>query len=140
MYFKCLSLKIHGYYRVIVKNASLFATIGSVVEQESDAQQFMLPIALPIVLSLLLLGRIIESPDSTMSIIASYIPLFSPILMPVRGVVAHLAFWEMPLALVILFATFGATIWVCARIYRVGILMYGKRPRFSDIIKWARVA
>jgi ABC-2 type transport system permease protein len=120
--------------------ASLFATIGSVVEQESDAQQFILPIALPIVLSLLLLGRIIESPDSTLSIVASYIPFFSPILMPVRGMVAPLAFWEMPLALVILFATFGATIWVCARIYRVGILMYGKRPGFSDIIKWARMA
>lgn len=120
--------------------ASLFATIGSVVEQESDAQQFMLPIALPIVLSLLLLGRVIESPDSTLSIVASYTPLFSPILMPVRGVVAQLAFWEMPLALMILFATFGGTIWFCARIYRVGILMYGKRPRFSDIIRWARVA
>ncbi len=120
--------------------ASLFAMIGSIVEQESDAQQFILPIALPIVLSLLLLGRIIESPDSTLSIVASHIPFFSPILMPVRGVVAPLAFWEMPLALVILFATFGATIWVCARIYRVGILMYGKRPTFSDVIRWARMA
>ncbi len=120
--------------------ASLFATIGSVVEQESDAQRFMLPIALPIVMSLLLLGGIIKSPNSTLSIVASYIPLFSPILMPVRGIVAPLAFWEMPLALVILFATFGATIWVCARIYRIGILMYGKRPGFSDIIRWARMA
>jgi ABC-2 type transport system permease protein len=120
--------------------ASLFATIGSVVEQESDAQQFMLPIALPIVLSLLFLGRIIESPDSTLSIVTSYIPLFSPILMPVRGIVAPLAVWEMPLALVILFATFAGTVWFCARVYRVGILMYGKRPRFSDIVKWARMA
>ena len=120
--------------------ASLFATIGSVVEQESDAQQFMLPIALPIVLSILFLGRIIESPDSTLSIVTSYIPLFSPILMPVRGIVAPLAVWEMPLALVILFATFGGTVWFCARVYRVGILMYGKRPRISDIIRWARVA
>ena len=119
--------------------ASLFATIGSVVEQESDAQQFMLPIAIPIVLSLLFLGRVIESPDSTLSVIASYIPLFSPILMPVRGVVSSLPFWEVPLSLILLFATFAGTVWFCARVYRVGILMYGKRAGFADIIKWARM-
>lgn len=118
--------------------ASLFAAIGSVVEQESDAQQFMLPVAVPIILSVLLLTSVIEAPDSALSAVASYIPFFSPILMPVRGIVAPLAFWEMPLALVLLFGSFGLTIWLCARIYRVGILMYGKRARLSDIVKWIR--
>lgn len=118
--------------------ASLFATIGSVVEQESDAQQFMLPIALPIVLSLLLLTRVVESPGSTLSVVASYIPLLAPVLMPVRGAVSPLAFWEMPLSLAILIATFGLTMWVCARVYRVGILMYGKKPTVADIIRWIR--
>ena len=120
--------------------ASVFAMIGSLVEQESDAQQFMLPVAVPIILSLLFLTRVIEAPDSTLSIAMSYIPLFSPVLMPVRGVVTQLAVWEIPLALLLLFATFAGAIWFCARIYRVGILMYGKRASFSDIVKWARMA
>ena len=119
--------------------ASLFATVGSVVEQESDAQQFMIPVAIPIVLSLLLLGRIIDSPDSSLSVIASHIPFFSPVLMPVRIVVSHLPWWEVPLALTLLFATFAGTVWVCSRIYRVGILMYGKKPGISDIAKWVRM-
>jgi ABC-2 type transport system permease protein len=119
--------------------ASLFATIGSMVEQESDAQQFMIPIAIPIALSILLLPRIVNSPESTISIVASYIPFFSPILMPVRAFVTPIGFWEIPVALVLLFGTFGVAIAICARIYRIGILMYGKRPRITDIVRWARV-
>jgi ABC-2 type transport system permease protein len=119
--------------------ASLFAAIGSVVEQESDAQQFMIPVAIPIILSLLLLGHVIETPESTLSVVTSLIPFFSPVLMPVRVIMAHLPFWQAPLALILLFATFLLTVWLCARIYRTGILMYGKRPSISDILKWMRV-
>lgn len=119
--------------------ASLFAAIGSVVEQESDAQQFMIPVAIPIILSLLLLGHVIETPNSTLAVVASLIPFFAPVLMPVRVIMAHLPIWQAPLALTLLFATFLLTVWLCARIYRTGILMYGKRPAISDILKWMRV-
>jgi ABC-2 type transport system permease protein len=118
--------------------ASLFAAVGSAVEQESDAQQFVLPIAAPIVIPMMMIGPVIESPDSALAFWLSIIPFFSPILMTVRIAATAVPFWQTGLALVLLVGAFMGSIWVSSRIYRVGILMYGKRPSFRDILRWLR--
>ena len=120
--------------------ASLFAAIGSSVEQQQDAQSLMLPMMLPIILSILFLQTIVEAPNSTLAIALSMIPLTSPISMVVRFAVTDLPFWEIGLSFLILLGSFFGSIWISARIYRVGILMYGKKASFKDLIKWIRYA
>jgi ABC-2 type transport system permease protein len=118
--------------------ASLFAAVGSAVEQESDAQQFVLPIAAPIIVPMLMIGHVIESPDSALSFWLSIVPFFSPILMTVRIAATNVPLWQTILALALLGGAFLGSIWISSRIYRVGILMYGKKPGFVDIIRWLR--
>ncbi|NNE47070.1 MAG: ABC transporter permease [Rhodothermales bacterium] len=118
--------------------ASLFAAVGSAVEQESDAQQFVLPIAAPIIVPMLMIGHVIESPDSALSFWLSIVPFFSPILMTVRIAATNVPLWQTILALALLGGAFLGSIWISSRIYRVGILMYGKKPSFTDIIRWLR--
>ncbi len=118
--------------------ASLFAAVGSAVEQESDAQQFVLPIAAPIIIPMLLIAHVIEAPNSALSLWLSMVPFFSPILMTVRIAATEVPFWQSLLSLVLLAGAFVLSIWVCSRIYRVGILMYGKKPTFMDIGRWLR--
>lgn len=118
--------------------ASLFAAVGSAVEQESDAQQFVLPIAAPIIIPMLMIGPVIESPDSPLAFWLSIIPFFSPILMTVRVAATSVPLWQTVLSLVLLGGAFVGSIWVSSRIYRVGILMYGKKPSFVDVARWFR--
>ncbi len=120
--------------------ASLFAAVGSAVEQESDAQQFVLPIAAPIIIPMLLISPVIESPDSALAFWLSIIPFFSPILMTVRVAATNVPLWQTVLSLALLGGAFVGSIWVSSRIYRVGILMYGKKPSFVDIVRWFRQA
>ncbi len=118
--------------------ASLFAAVGSAVDQESDAQQFVLPIAAPIIIPMLLISHVIENPDSTISLWLSMVPFFSPILMTVRIAATSVPFWQTLLSLLLLGGAFLGSIWISSRIYRVGILMYGKKPSFADIARWVR--
>ena len=118
--------------------ASLFAAVGSAVEQESDAQQFVLPIAAPIIIPMMLIGPVIDNPDSALAFWTSMVPFFSPILMTVRVAATTVPIWQTILALVLLAGAFVGSIWISSRIYRVGILMYGKRPSFADIIRWLK--
>lgn len=118
--------------------ASLFAAVGSAVEQESDAQQFVIPIAAPIIIPMMMIGPVIESPDSMLAFWLSIVPFFSPILMTVRIAATEVPIWQTALALALLAGAFLASIWVSSRIYRVGILMYGKRPSFGDIVRWLK--
>jgi len=120
--------------------ASLFSAVGSSVEQQQDAQGLMLPLMLPIILSIMFLQSVIEAPDSTLSVALSMIPLTSPISMVVRTAVTHVPIWEMVLSFGLLVGTFFGSIWVSSRIYRVGILMYGKKASIKDLIKWVRYA
>lgn len=115
--------------------SSLFAAIGSAVESAAEAQQFTLPVTLPIIVSFILGQFTIQDPDSTIAYWASIIPFTSPINMIVRlpyGVPAT----ELILSMVLLFLGFLGTTWVSARIYRVGILMYGKKMTWNDLRKW----
>lgn len=116
--------------------SALFAAVGSAVDSETETQQFMFPMTLPLLFTYIMsFSFIINNPDSNLSFWLSMIPLTSPIAMLVRipfGVPA----WELALSISLLVAGFIFTTWVAARVYRVGILMYGKRASYKELIKW----
>ncbi len=117
--------------------AAMFAAVGSAVDNIQDASQLQLPITLPIILGFIILTTVMQDPNSQLAVWCSMIPLTSPIVMLGRipfGVPA----WEVIVSLVILFASFIAVVWLAAKIYRVGIFMYGKKPSLKEMIKWMR--
>ena len=116
--------------------ASLFAAVGSAVEQQQDAQNLLLPVMTPLILPILFLTFVLESPDATISVVLSLIPFFSPILMMLRAAITTVPAWEMAAAFGLLVATFVAVIGLAGRIYRIGILSYGKTPGFREIARW----
>jgi ABC-2 type transport system permease protein len=118
--------------------SSLFAAIGSTVEHQQDAQGLMFPVTILIIIPMLFISVIVESPNSTLAIALSMIPFFSPVLMVLRIAVTEVPFWQALLAFLLLCATFVGAIWICGRIYRVGILMYGKKPTLRDLARWLR--
>lgn len=115
--------------------SSLFAAIGSAVESAAEAQQFTLPVTLPIIVSFILGQFTIQDPQSTIAFWASIIPFTSPINMIVR-LPYGVPIYELLLSMVLLFLGFLGTTWLSARVYRVGILMYGKKLTWKDISKW----
>ena len=117
--------------------ASLFAAVGSAVEQQQDAQNLLLPVMTPLILPILFLAFVLESPDATVSIVLSLVPFFSPILMMLRAAITTVPAWQMGLAVGLLGAAFLGMIWLAGRIYRVGILSYGKTPSLREIARWA---
>ncbi len=118
--------------------SSLFAAVGAAVDNETDTQQFMMPIMLPLILAVYVgFATVIENPHGPISTIFSYIPLTSPIVMLMR-VPFGVAWWEIALSMLLLIGTFLLIVWVAAKIYRVGILSYGKKPSYKDLWKWIR--
>ncbi len=120
--------------------SSIFAAIGAAVDSEQDSQQFMTPVMLPIFLGYILNFRIAEAPDSTFAIVASLFPLTSPINMVTRMLVSNVPFWEVLLSILLLILSLIGMLLLAARIYRTGILMYGKKPTFKELYKWIRQA
>lgn len=120
--------------------ATLFAGIGSAVEQQQDAQSLTLPVMMPIIVSIVFLQAVIEAPNSMLSVVLSLIPFTAPIPMVVRVAMIDVPIWQLALSLTLLAGTFVGAIWVSSRIYRVGILSYGKKPSLKEIIKWMRYA
>jgi ABC-2 type transport system permease protein len=118
--------------------ATLFAALGATADQESDVQQASLPITLLVVIPILLMTSVIQSPSSTMSTVLSMVPFFAPILMMGRIFSETPPIWQIALSMAIMIATFFGVLWVAARIYRTGILMYGKRFSPKEIFKWIR--
>ena len=118
--------------------SSIFAAIGAAVDSEQDSQQFMTPVMLPILIGYMLNFRIAEVPDSTFATIVSLFPLTSPINMMTRLLVSNVPFWEVLLSIVLLIASVAGMMLLSAKIYRTGILMYGKKPSFREIFKWIR--
>ena len=116
---------------------SLFAAVGSAVDSETDSQQFMLPITLPLIFSFIALQTILENPDSSLAFWCSIIPFTSPIVM-----MGRLPFdpplWEIGLSMVLLIFGFIFTSWLAGRIYRVGILMYGQKVNYKILWKWIK--
>ncbi len=118
--------------------ASLYAAIGAAVDNETDTQQFMLPILMPLILAIYVgMFTVIENPHGTVSQVFSFFPLTSPVVMLMR-IPFGVPIWQQILSVVILFATFMGTVWMAAKIYRVGILMYGKKPTYKELFKWLK--
>ena len=120
--------------------AALFAAIGSAVNEDSqDAQSLSLPITLPIILGIFIMMNAINDPASNLATWSSIIPFFSPIVMMARipfGVPDTVPYWQLILSMALLVGGFLATTWLSAKIYRTGILMYGKKPSWKQMIKW----
>ena len=117
--------------------ASLFAAIGSAVENEGDTQQLQLPATIPLLIAFFISIYAFRAPDSAVVFWGSMIPLTSPIVMLAR-IPFGVPFWELALSLVLLIATFALCAWASAKIYKVGILMYGKKSTFKDLWKWLK--
>lgn len=117
--------------------ASLFAAIGSAVENEGDSNQLQLPVTIPLLLGFFVALYAFKAPDSSLVFWFSMIPFTSPIVMLAR-IPFGVASWELILSIAILVLTFFACAWASAKIYKVGILMYGKKSTFSDLWKWLK--
>lgn len=122
--------------------ASLFAAVGSAVNEDAqDAQSLSLPITLPIILAIIIMVNSINDPSSSLATWSSIIPFFSPIVMMSRipfGVPDTVPYWQLGLSMLLLVAGFLFTTWLSAKIYRTGILLYGKKPSWKEMIKWIR--
>jgi len=117
--------------------AALFAAIGSAVDNEADTQQFMLPVTIPLILGLVMMQTILENPDGTIAYWFSIIPLTSPIVMMMR-IPFGVPVIDLVLSMIILVSSFFFFTWLSGKIYRVGILMYGKKVNYKEIWKWIR--
>ena len=118
--------------------ASLYAAIGAAVDSETDTQQFMMPILMPLILAVYVgFFTVIDNPHGTVSQVFSFIPFTSPVVMLMR-IPFGVPIWQQIVSVIILFATFMGTVWFAAKIYRVGILMYGKKPSYKEIVKWLK--
>ncbi|MHB0754926.1 ABC transporter permease [Polaribacter sp. M15] len=118
--------------------SSLFAAVGAAVDNETDTQQFMLPIMIPLILGVYVgFATVINDPHGPISVAFSYIPLTSPIVMLMR-VPFGVSWYELAISMTLLVLTFIFMVWLAAKIYRVGILMYGKKPSYKDLYKWLK--
>jgi len=117
--------------------ASLFAAIGAAADQDTDTQQFMLPITIPLILAIIVMMNAIQNPGSSLAFWFSIIPFTSPIVMMVR-IPFGVPYWELGLSVGLLILTFIGTTWLSAKIYRTGILMYGKKVNYKELWKWLR--
>jgi ABC-2 type transport system permease protein len=131
IFFSFLFYFLGGY----LMYSALFAAVGAAVDNEADTQQFMMPITIPLILSFVVAQTIIQNPESQMAFWFSMIPLTSPIIMMVRlpfGVPG----WELALSMTLLVVGFVVTTWLASKIYRTGILMYGKKASWKELGKW----
>ncbi len=120
--------------------STLYAAVGSAVDQEQDAQQLVMPLTIPVIIPLLFIFNVMSNPDGILAVVLSLIPLFTPILMVVRIAATNVPVWQIVAAVILQLLTLWGCIWVAAKIYRVGILMYGKKVSFKDLFKWIRQA
>lgn len=118
--------------------SSIYAAIGAAVDNETDSQQFMLPILMPLILGVYIgIFTVINNPHGDVATVFSLIPFTSPIVMLMR-IPFGVPIWQIVLSIVLLFGTFFLVVWFAARIYRVGILMYGKKPTYRELYKWLK--
>ena len=122
--------------------SGLMAAVGAAVDEEADTQQFLLPLTIPMVFAILMASKVIDEPSSTLAFWLSEIPFTSPIIMIVRIAMgigdSSVEIWEIILSLFLLTITFIGTTWISGRIYRKGILSYGKKASYYDLFKWLK--
>ena len=125
---------IGGYFLY----SSLYAAIGAAVDSETDSQQFLLPIIMPLMLGVYVgFFTVVNDPHGTVATVFSMIPLTSPIVMLMR-IPFGVPWWQLALSIGLLFGTFLGVVWFASKIYRVGILMYGKKPTWKELYKWLK--
>ncbi len=125
---------IGGYFLY----SSFYASIGAAVDNETDSQQFLLPIIMPLILGVYVgFFTVMNDPHGTVATVFSMIPLTSPIVMMMR-IPFGVPWWQIAISMTLLFATFLGVVWFAAKIYRVGILMYGKKPTWRELYKWLK--
>ena len=124
---------IAGYFLY----GSLFASVGAAVDHETDSQQFMLPLTIPLILSFIMIQPIIDNPHGDLAYWFSMIPFTSPIIMMVR-IPFGVPIFELALSMTILVIGIVSSLWLSSKIYRVGILMYGKKPSYKEVWKWIK--
>jgi len=125
---------IGGYFLY----SSFYAAIGAAVDNETDSQQFLLPIIMPLILGVYIgFFTVMNNPHGTVATVFSIIPLTSPIVMLMR-IPFGVPWWQLLLSIVILFGTFFLVVWFASKIYRVGILMYGKKPTWKELYRWLK--
>ena len=115
----------------------MFAAVGSAVDNETDSQQFTTPISLLLVIPMVCSTLIANAPDSAFSVWLSMIPFTSPVAMMLR-IPFGVPYWQIILSISMLFVTFIIVTWFAAKIYRTGILMYGKKVSWNEIFRWIR--
>ena len=115
--------------------SALFAAVGSAVDNETDTQQFILPVTIPLIFSFIVAQSIISNPNSDLAYWCSFIPFTSPVVMMVR-IAYGVAWYELVISMLLLIVGFILTTYLAGRIYRIGILMYGKKPTYKEIKKW----
>jgi ABC-2 type transport system permease protein len=120
--------------------SALYAAVGAMCNSDEEAQQAQFPVMILIFVPVVALVGVIESPNSTLSVVLSLIPFFSPFLMFARAVGGAAPFWQVALSIVLMVLTLLGVAWVAGRIYRVGILMTGKRPTVTELLRWLRQA
>ncbi|WP_298115308.1 ABC transporter permease [Flavobacterium sp.] len=125
---------IGGYFLY----SSFYASIGAAVDNETDSQQFLLPIIMPLILGVYIgFFTVINDPHGTVATVFSMIPLTSPIVMMMR-IPFGVPWWQIAISMTLLFGTFLGVVWFASKIYRVGILMYGKKPSWKELYKWLK--
>jgi ABC-2 type transport system permease protein len=117
--------------------AAMFAVIGSAVDSETDTQQLILPVILPLILAIYVMISAINNPDAALPFWFSMIPFTSPVVMMVR-IPFGVPWWQVGLSASLLVATFLGMTWIAGKVYRTGILMYGKKASYREIWKWLR--
>jgi ABC-2 type transport system permease protein len=120
--------------------AALYAAIGSAVNTVQEAQNFVWPVMMPIIIGMVSFTAVLEAPDGAFSVAMSMIPGISPLIMFLRIVVLTPPLWQIALSIALLALGILGVLWVSARVYRVGILMYGKKPTFPELVRWVRHA
>jgi ABC-2 type transport system permease protein len=120
--------------------AALYASIGAAVNTVQEAQNFVFPVILPLVVGMVCFPAVLESPDGGLAIALSLVPFLSPLMMFLRIVVLTPPGWQIALSLGLLALAIAGAVWAAARIYRIGILMYGKKPTFPELMRWVRHA
>jgi len=133
MIFSFLFYFLAGY----LLYASLFAAVGSAVDHDADAQQFMLPISIPLIFSVAMTGVVANQPDGVLAFWMSMIPFTSPVIMMMR-IPFGVPYWQIALSSGLLLITFVFTTFVAGKIYRIGILIYGKKVNYAELWKWLR--
>jgi ABC-2 type transport system permease protein len=118
--------------------ASLYAAVGAMVSREEEAQQVQVPVTLLIVAAFILYPAVMRDPASRLSVVVSLAPFLSPILMTFRIALQTPPFWQIALSLALSIATTIGVVYVAPKIYRVGILMYGKRPSLVELLRWLK--